>query len=338
MAMLKRPVKDRSVWYGTDFTDDDSWIETLNNKELAEIGSALAAVETKGLGLGEFSREDFLLPTLGRRLEKIIEELEEGRGFVLLRGLPVEKYSLDQMRLIYWGIGSYFGRAVAQNNQGDIIANVKNLGVDYSKPEGRGYTSNANLRFHNDGTDVVALLCWRRPKFGGTSIIASASAIYNQVLEDKPQYLEELYKGYRYFLRGEGASDDPNEITVAELPIFSYYKDKLSTRFNPKMILGAEQKSGVMLEPVQWEAIQYIEALAASPEFRHSMALQPGDIQFLNNHCTYHSREAFVDGENENEIRHLLRLWLYLYDGRELAPGFGNRYNTGEGGGMAVKN
>ena len=135
----------------------------------------------------------------------------------------------------------------------------------------------------------------------------------------------------------EGATDDPNEVTRAKIPIYSYYKNRLSCRFNPKMIDGAAEKMGAPLAPEQLEAIHYMEALALSPEFRLAMQLQLGDIQLLNNYSVFHTREAFVDGDNPDQQRHLLRLWLYMDNARELAPGFSDRDNTGDRQGIAIR-
>jgi hypothetical protein len=337
MDILRTPITDPSAWHGPDFANNESWIDVLTADELAELDAALQSVKERGLEQCSFGPDEFPLPTLSVRLNKIANELENGRGFSLIRGLPVEKYTLDDVRHLYWGMGVYFGRAVSQNIQGDLIADVKDRGIDYSKAEGRGYSSNATLRPHNDGTDAVTLLCLKNPKFGGTSSIASATAIYNQILEDRPEYLDTVYSGFSYYLRKEGASKDPNEVTRAKIPIYSYFKDRLSSRFNPKMIEGAAEKTGEALSDKAQEAIHYMEALANSPEFRLSITFQLGDIQLLNNHSIYHTRESFVDGDTADQQRHLLRLWLYLHNVRELAPDFTDRYNTGVGQGIAVR-
>ena len=53
--------------------------------------------------------------------------------------------------------------------------------------------------------------------------------------------------------------------------------------------------------------------------------LEEGDIVLLNNYAVAHSRSAFEDWDEEDRKRHLLRLWLVLYDGRPLATDFDNR-------------
>ena len=73
---------------------------------------------------------------------------------------------------------------------------------------------------------------------------------------------------------------------------------------------------------------------AESPEFCLTMDFRPGDIQFLNNYAIIHTRTAFRDEPDPDKRRLLLRLWLNLYHGRALAPGFGDRFNNGSRGGV----
>jgi len=54
--------------------------------------------------------KDFPLPTLGPILEAVGEDVKHGRGFGVLRGLPVERWTRVQSLVAYWGIGLYWGR------------------------------------------------------------------------------------------------------------------------------------------------------------------------------------------------------------------------------------
>ena len=50
------------------------------------------------------------------------------------------------------------------------------------------------------------------------------------------------------------------------------------------------------------------------------MDLEPGDIQLLNNSVVLHARTDFVDYEEPERRRHLLRLWLNVETGRSVDP------------------
>ncbi|HAA76120.1 TPA: hypothetical protein DCE37_13475, partial [Candidatus Latescibacteria bacterium] len=67
----------------------------------------------------------FPLPGLEETFDQIQRDLEGGRGFVLLRGLPLRRYTLEEARLIYWGLGTQVGTAVSQNADGDLIGNIR---------------------------------------------------------------------------------------------------------------------------------------------------------------------------------------------------------------------
>ena len=332
----KNPVAEPSAWKSADYIEDLSWIETWTDAELAEINQALRAAQRDKLPWHAIDRHQFNLPITGPHLDRVAHELENGRGFVLLRGLPVEKYSLDEVRIIYWGLGSYLGEGVAQNNKGHLIASVKDMGADYNDPNSRGYVSHNRLTPHCDPTDVVGLLCYRKPLSGGTSSIASSMAIFNELLKEHPEYLDVVFRGYRYNLRGEGATGKIDEVTFNKIPIFSYFDNRLSCRFNGNMIRTAPELSGEDLTAEEITVIDYIEQTALSPKFRLDMTMQLGDIQFLCNHSIVHTRSEFVDGESKDQKRHLLRLLLYLHQRRKLEPVFADRYNTGPRGGCAI--
>jgi hypothetical protein len=48
------------------------------------------------------------------------------------------------------------------------------------------------------------------------------------------------------------------------------------------------------------------------------MWLDPGDMQFLNNHVIYHARDAFTDDAASGQVRRLFRLWLAMPNSRAL--------------------
>ncbi len=49
------------------------------------------------------------------------------------------------------------------------------------------------------------------------------------------------------------------------------------------------------------------------------MELRPGDIQLISNHTIVHSRTAYVDHDDPQRRRHLLRLWLTTEAPRSMA-------------------
>lgn len=323
------PLTERSVWIGSDFDNPEDWIVRLAADHVAELSEAVAAVKLRGLSVPAISKEDFVLPRLESVLQDVSDELENGRGFVQLRGLPVDDYTPDDLNLLYWGVGTHLGEVISQNGRGDLIGHVTDLGFDVSQPNVRGYTTSAGLRPHNDSADLVGLLCIRPARQGGESIVASATAIFNSILRDAPDCLEALYDGFHYDVRGEGVTGKLSEVTRNRVPVYSYYKGRMSCRFNSKAIETAADKMGEPLSPLQRKALRLIEERANDPAYHLKMAFQPGDLQLLNNFVVLHSRTAYEDAELPAAKRLLLRLWINLREGRELAPRFADRYNAG---------
>src|SRR5207244_11779059 len=88
-----------------DLARSTDWIHPISAAEQDELGAALRRVQQRGPGWRELRREDFAIPRLARTLAAASDELEHGRGLVLLRRIPVECYTGDELRLLYWGIG-----------------------------------------------------------------------------------------------------------------------------------------------------------------------------------------------------------------------------------------
>jgi hypothetical protein len=97
------------------------WTYRLPPPEIAEIEAAVKEVQARGLDIADIRRADFPLPTLGPVLDRLRAEVLDGRGFVLLRGVPVEDRPVAESATAYWGIGAYFGSARSQNAQGHLM-------------------------------------------------------------------------------------------------------------------------------------------------------------------------------------------------------------------------
>ena len=135
--ILKTPVQDRSAWRVADLQKDKSWVYELSAQALDEIDAALTSVKRRGTPLYGIRQTDFPLPTLGATLKQAADELENGRGLVVLRRLPVELYTTDDARLIIWGLGAHWGEAISQNARGERLCSVIDQGREYGARGGR---------------------------------------------------------------------------------------------------------------------------------------------------------------------------------------------------------
>ena len=80
---------------------------------------------SRGHVLQDVKKADFLLPKLGPKLVEFRDEAVNGRGFVLLRGLPVSQWSVEDTATAYWGLGAYWGKAQPQNRLHHLLGHVK---------------------------------------------------------------------------------------------------------------------------------------------------------------------------------------------------------------------
>jgi hypothetical protein len=329
-------VTERSAWTASELADDPTWRYTMSTGEIDELESATAQALASGLQVGEFSREDFPLPSLGPRIAALSDEVENGRGVALLRGVPVQRHEQDSIRVMYWGIGVHAGIPISQNSKGQLLAEVIDKGNDYGDINARGFVTNAELLPHVDTSDMTTLLCLRAARSGGESRVVSSTAVYNAVVVEHPQYLDSLYRGFHNDLRGEGPTGDVNELTVNRVPVFSDYEGRVSCSFNYRMIQSACEKSGVPLTDEERTALDFMREASLRDDLLYRFTLTPGDMQMISNHSLFHSRATFVDHDELERKRCLLRFWMNMRDGRPLEDDFAARYNTGPRGGVAV--
>src|SRR5918998_6161757 len=84
-----------AAWTGPDMARrTGEWLHTFTDTELAELDAAIRAHKAAGRAMGEITAETFRLPTLGLRLAAVLEDLLHGRGFAVLRGLPVDRLGI----------------------------------------------------------------------------------------------------------------------------------------------------------------------------------------------------------------------------------------------------
>ena len=318
--ILKNKITGPAAWRGADLVSDSSWIHQLSESAIACLDAALKRIKDNGLAFPHFSKTDFVIPELEAELQQHSRSLESGLGFLLVRGLPIERYSEDDIKIIYYGLGLNLGQPVKQNPRGDLLGLVMNVG-DLSKKDTRVYETNAYLPYHTDPSDVVGLLCLRKAKTGGLSSLVSAAAVYNEILEKHPEFLALYYRPMYYAHLGK------NEPGLS--PIFSFNEGKLSCRYLRQYIeLGADMMERP-LSRIEIEALDIFDSITHSSELRLDMMLEPGDLQFANNYAVLHSRTEFVDHEQTEQHRKMLRLWLKMSNARQLAVDFPGRNGFG---------
>ena len=325
MAATERtyePVADEIAWKGADLASSTEWLTHVTSENIRDMEAALSAVRAKGLPMEAVTQADFPLPSLAARLAEIAHEIESGRGFALLRGLPVQRWGVEDATTIYWGISTHLGTPTSQSRRGNRMMAVRDAGLSAAELNVRGPQTNARLYYHSDFADIVGLLCIHPSMSGGVSRICSSMAMYNALLEaGRRDLIDAFYDGYPFDRKGEEA---PGLAPVSEAPIpmLSWHQKILSFRYVPGWSETATKRTGQPWTDMQKAAIAEVNRLSNLPEYYLDMNFQIGDVQYLNNYSVLHSRTDFVDFPEPERKRFLQRIWLHAKLGRELAPEF----------------
>jgi alpha-ketoglutarate-dependent taurine dioxygenase len=317
-------VDDRRAWNGANLPAKESLAHTLPRAATDQLMRTARVLASKGLPFSAFGREHFAEPDLVEALQAPFREVRNGLGFAIIRGLPVEGAPLDVVKLAYWGLGALLGRGQSQSNLGDLIGEVADVtNVD---PHARGYRSAKELRLHTDICDMIALLSVRAARTGGENSVASAFAVHNLFLAERPDLLGPLYDGYHNHRRGEEAPDE-DPITPHRVPVFSVAHGALSIRYvRPYITHGLKAKGEAYPELI--EALDALEGFAERVKF--TFRLDPGETLLLNNLTTLHARSEFEDWPQPDRKRLLLRLWLNADGFRQKNPNI-HLYGDGDG-------
>jgi hypothetical protein len=328
-----------AAWYGPEMAARDDWLMQLTASELVEIEAATDALVAKNADIVAITAGDFPLPSLGPKLKRRFrDDVLEGRGFLLIRGLPVERWSIRESATAYFGLGSHLGSARSQNGKGHVLGHVQDLGLDAADPNVRIYQTNARQTFHTDSCDVVALLCLKTAQSGGLSALVSSTTIFNEMRRRRPDLVELLFEPIATDRRGEVPDGGK---PFFEIPVFTWHRGYLNAIYQRQYIDSAQRfPEAPRLTAAHIEALDLFDSLADDPQLNMLMEFRPGDVQLVYNHTLLHDRTGFIDWPEPERRRHLLRLWLAANDARPLPDVFAQRYGTttvGDRGGVIVK-
>ncbi|AZW32508.1 taurine catabolism dioxygenase, TauD/TfdA family [Bordetella bronchiseptica MBORD675] len=309
------------VWRSEDLGAKENWCQQLTDREIQEVVDAARHCEARNIPLFETTKDDFPLKVLAERFQRIQEELEGGRGFTVLRGFDPGRLGPEACKRVIWGLAQYLGTPEPQDRAGSLLHSVTNTGKTIAASDtARGYETDDELKFHNDGGDVFMLLCLRTAKEGGVSKLVSAGALFNAILDERPDLAAVLQQPFYFDSRAQNV----NESKVQVVPVFTEHQGYLNVLYKRRYIVTAQRFPDIpRLTPEQVEALDIFDRLCADPALQLSFSMQPGDIQIGNNYSILHSRTKYVDHDDPQRRRHLYRLWLTLENSRPLPEVFG---------------
>lgn len=318
------------AWTVADVEHETRWIYALSDAQAAELIACVRSARVEGKPLLEYRQNDFKLRLSLDTLADAFREVRDGRGMALVKNLPREGVTPAEFELVTWAIGLHFGVARPQNRLSAYINEVKDVGGVYRSPTGRGYSSNAELDFHVDGSDVVLLSCYNQAPVGGMSMCTSSIKAYELVRAERPDLAAALHSGYPFSRNGEQTEGEPAWFLA---PLAGVEDGRLTCVMNRNRLENALKIDGVpSLTPVQREAFEYLDAVVRRPELMYCMQLEPGDLQLLSNQTVLHSRTSFEDHPEASKKRTLYRLWLATPDSRRLPSGWEHHCGTREPG------
>ncbi|KAI1506263.1 hypothetical protein F5X99DRAFT_404313 [Biscogniauxia marginata] len=289
------------VWSNDDFQDESEYVYLLTDADKAEIQCALEYFKEMGIDGTQVSQETFPLPNLGRVLEDVRNEVYEGRGFVIVRGLDPDAYGIEDLTIVYLGISSYVGeRRGKQDQRGSMLMHV----IRHNDDRDDQYSE--NKPFHTDTVaDCLCLFTQTLAESGGRSVLASAWKVYNELAVTRPDLIHVLAESNWPF---DTFGRNPAYYRRA---LMYYHDGKLITSFSRRLLVGHPPFNGRTpgipgLTERQAEALDAVHFIAKRHEIKPHM--QRGDLRFLNNMGLLHRREAFEN--SESNARHLVRVWL----------------------------
>lgn len=254
----------------------------------------------------------FRLVACGRLMARVKDTLDNGVGFVIIDRLPMDSFSKEEAKAVYWLLSQMVCRPVAQSWDGKMIYDVRDLG----KPPGNGVrpdVTNAEQNFHTDNSynlcapDYVALLCLRTAMQGGISSIVSFHTAYNAMLRKHPDLVDRLFAPYLFDRNKEHAPDAPSVISH---PLLQVQDGLLAARLSHRHVINGYRMAGITLDPMGEDALEALETTLNQACLSREFSFDPGQIQIIDNRRLGHRRTGYTDYAEDDRKRHLVRLWL----------------------------
>lgn len=314
-------VASRADWNAANLAQTEAWFHRLSDEAIADFEHAMRTAVASERELFDLSVSDFPLGPAGKvALDVVHDATQNDLGVMVLRGFPVVRHAPAHLRVLFWGLGLHMGVPRPQGKQSQFMSDVTDAGGTYRSATGRGYNTRSKLDFHADNADIVGLMCVNAAKSGGESLIASSVHAHNVMQRERPDLVAALYEPFVFSRQGEEA---PEEEPWYESPVFSVTEGHFACRHVRNHINGAQAAFADVprLTSKQSEALDLFDAVLARADVRFEMHLEPGDMQFLNNHTVLHSRTSYEDWPEPERRRLLYRLWLAIPDAQPLAEG-----------------
>jgi len=295
-------------WAAADISREKIMLR-LSAEAVDDLAACLRRVQESEKAWHQVTKTDFSTPTLDFELGEARRRLRQRGLPVLLKGLCPNDFSQEEVEKIFFGLGMHMGKALPQGATGDLLSRVGEL---YLLAEQHG---GQQPSMQTDSAETVGLLCLRRAITGGETVLSSALRVYTLLAQQRPDLLDILERGLpRLSSQGDGT-------VTNDSPVFSRCQGLLSCQYKRRPIEEARRWAARALTPLEIEALNYLDALAASPDLQFRFQLEPGEILWLNSFETFYARSPFQNHFDPSRGRLLYRLWLQDNPSRPLQEG-----------------
>ena len=313
---------NRRGWLASEIKADD-WVVEVTAEVLGEIDRLAEFLRQNPLPMLQRRLDEFELPACRQMMLAMKKILDDGVGFAVLDRLPMDDYPIETLLDVYWLLGQFIGRPVAQKWNGEMIYDVSDTGADYAYGT-RGSRTSVELNFHTDNAfarmppDYVALFCRQPAKTGGISRFCSLYSVHQRMLDLYPAELARLYQPV-FFDRQKEHHEGAEKVCLA--PYFSWRNGRMFARANASLIRKGYEVVEQQMDALLTAALDAIDEVCGAKDLWFEGPLQRGQVQYLNNHEVGHYRSAFEDHDDPQYKRHLYRMWHRQsghssYDGR----------------------
>lgn len=314
MSPRLEPYSHPAAWKSSEVHGKDDFAIDLTDKHRdALVGAVEALKKDYKTDFHLIGRNDFSLDDIAEDLADWQHQISNGRGLLILRGFPVDDLPDEDIELMWFGLGTHFGRPVSQSVMGDLLGHVVNVGGDDARE--RAYRNSRSLRLHTDRCDTVGMFALQPAMSGGLSSYCSALTIYNEILRTRPDLIEPLWRGFHLHKFGEQMPGDPPYSKVP-VPVISEKAGLPTVILMRGYIDMAVDEFGLPFSEQDREAMDMFEDIGARPDIKLDFVLERGEATLFNNSRILHRRTAFKDSDDPAKKRHLMRLWLNDWEGR----------------------
>ncbi len=305
-----KPVSGSCVWTAAEFAARDDWKFELPAAVIDDLDSVARDVRNSGSDQDTYPFDASNFPSLHAFGRALAHSLRAGSGVAQVKGFPVERYTSQELKVLFMVLGHHIGIVGPQAPRKRGIGEV--MDIEEPGPKEYYYHRGGPLPMHMDPIDVVGLLTIRKAKQGGLSGIASSMTVHNEILRTRPDLLALLYRGYYNRRRASRVSHGSSLLTDYHVPIFADIGGETICSYLPQPIVMAADEGLITLSEAEKEALAIIDRTAEREDLVYQMDLEPGDLQFLNNRVTLHNRGDYEDWPERERRRLLLRLWLTM--------------------------